>query len=171
MIRLADLIILSHLNWPVTAGTIQLCLRFSNAGTKRSAAEISVIEQQNDYSRNRAAAYRMLAVEAGITAALALVLFLTAGGVTARSSLLGGLTFILPNALFVRYVFRQSAAVSASTAVRWLYVGEAIKLATTLLMFAACFMWIKPLSAGVYIGTFAGMIVVNMAGNAYLTKS
>ncbi len=130
-----------------------------------------MIEQQNDYSNNRAAAYRMLAVEAGITAALALLLFLTVAGVTARSSLLGGLTFVLPNALFVRYVFRQSAAVSASAAVRWLYVGEAIKLTTTILMFAACFMWVKPLSPGVFFGTYAGMIVVNMAGNAYLTKS
>jgi len=130
-----------------------------------------VIEQQNDYSKSRAAAYRMLAVEAGVTVAVTLVLYATVSGVVARSSLLGGLTFILPNALFVRYVFRQSAAVSAATAVRWLYFGEALKLATTLMLFAACFIWAQPLSAGVYLGMFAGMIVINTAGNAYLTRS
>lgn len=85
--------------------------------------------------------------------------------------LLGGLTFILPNALFVRYTFRQSAAVSAPIALRWLFVGEAIKLATTLLMFAACFLWVKPLSPGIFFGAYIGMVVINMAGNAYLMKS
>ncbi|MEX2516505.1 MAG: ATP synthase subunit I [Gammaproteobacteria bacterium] len=126
---------------------------------------------ENYYYKNRAAVHRMLVVEAGITAVLALLLSLTVESAAAHSSLLGGLTFVLPNALFVRYVFRQSAAVSASTAVRWLYVGEAIKLTTTLLMFAACFIWVKPLSPGVFFGTYIGMVVINMAGNAYLTRS
>lgn len=148
----------------------------STAGEKRkqkqsASAGTAVLKQQNDYSNNRAAAYRMLAVEAGLIAIFALLLFVIIDATTARSSFMGGLTFVLPNALFTGYVFRQSAADSAHKAVRWLYVGEGIKLLSTVIMFAACFMWIRPLHAGFFFVTYGLLLVINMAGNAYLTRS
>lgn len=110
----------------------------------------------------------MLAVAAGITAAIAFLLYAAMGAVAARSAILGGLTFILPNLLFVGYVFRQAAARSPVAALRGLYVGEAAKLLATVILFAACFALVKPLNAGILFVTYVILMIVNLAGNAYL---
>jgi len=112
----------------------------------------------------------MLAVEVGITTAIAFLLFASMGAVAARSAVLGGLIFVMPNALFVAYAFRRTALPSAMTAVRGLYVGEVLKLFATAVLFAAGFMLVKPLNVGVLFVTYLALLVVNLAGNAYLLK-
>jgi len=103
-----------------------------------------------------------------ITVVLALLLLLSVDAVAAYSVVLGGLAFIIPNALFARYVFRHSAAESADLAVRWFYVGEVIKLIVTVLIFAACFNLIKPLNAIAMFATFVGIMVINLIGVSYM---
>lgn len=110
----------------------------------------------------------MLAVETGITAAIAFLVFAAMGAVAARSALLGGLIFVLPNALFIGYAFRPAQAQSALGALRGLYTGEAVKLFATALLFAAGFALVKPLSVGVLFVTYVTLLIVNLAGNAYL---
>ncbi|MGH8246923.1 MAG: ATP synthase subunit I [Gammaproteobacteria bacterium] len=133
-------------------------------------ADTAVVDEQTNYSKNRAAAHRMLAVEVGITAAIALLLFASMGAVAARSAALGGLIFVVPNALFVAYAFRRQGMPSAMAAVRGLYVGETLKLSATAFLFAAGFMLVKPLNVGILFVTYLTLLLVNLAGNAYLLK-
>ena len=112
----------------------------------------------------------MLAAEIGLAAAIALLLFPMLGLVAARSAVLGALIFVVPQALFVGYVFRAGNSVTAGSAVRGLYVGEAMKLIATVILFAAGFMLVKPLNVGALFGTYVTLLLVNLFGNAYFMR-
>lgn len=112
----------------------------------------------------------MLAVETAITAAIAFLLYATMGVVAARSAVLGGLIFIVPQWLFVACALRRGSAESPGQAVRGLYVGEALKLVSTVVLFAAGFMLVKPLLVGAVLLTYLALLGVNLAGNAYLMR-
>jgi ATP synthase protein I len=126
------------------------------------------LRDHTDNIRKKFAAYRILAVATVITAALALLLYISVDGVTAYSVALGGGVFIIPNTLFARYVFRYSATESADLAMRWFFLGEAIKLITTVILFAMCFMLVTPLNVIALIANYAGMMLLNMAGLALI---
>jgi len=112
----------------------------------------------------------MLAAEVGLAAAIALLLFPMLGLVAARSAVLGAMIFIMPQALFVGYVFRAGDGVTAGSAVRGIYVGEAMKLIATLILFAAGFMLVRPLNVGALFGTYLTLLMVNLFGNAYFMR-
>ncbi|MFQ5659771.1 MAG: ATP synthase subunit I [Gammaproteobacteria bacterium] len=127
-----------------------------------------------DHTNNiegKVAAYRVLAVETVITAFLALLLSISVDIVAAYSAILGGLAFVAPNVLFARYAFRHSAIASANLAVAWFYIGEAIKIITTILIFAVCFVWVNPINVMVLFASFIGMVVVNLIGLAVLAPN
>ena len=126
--------------------------------------------EQNHNDSNRIAARRMLAAAVGFTAVIALLAFALGGGTAARSAVAGGLIFVLPNALFVGFFFRRGGADSAAAAVRGLYLGETLKLFATVGLFAAVFLAVKPLEAGVLLGTYFFLLLFNLAGNAYLMR-
>lgn len=119
---------------------------------------------EDNTNKNRAAAYRTLGVELVLTVVLALLLFIGIDIETAYSAALGGLAYIVPNACFTRYVFRHSAAESANLAIRWFYIGEAVKVVTTVLIFAACFLLVEHLNAAAFFLTYLLMLVVNLRG-------
>lgn len=123
-------------------------------------------EQQDNYTKNRAAAYRVLFVEAGVTVLLALVLSAAWNLTAGKSAALGGLIMVAPNALFVSYALRRPAPGSATSALRGLYVGETVKVLLTILLFGACFEFAEPLNAGVLLVTYVVLLVINLAGNA-----
>ena len=126
--------------------------------------------EQSDNINKRAAAYRILAGEVVITALIALLFLAIADVVTAWSALLGGLAYILPNILFVRFVFRHSAAESPQRAVSGLFIGEAVKLMSTAVLFALCFILVKPLSVVGLFSTFIMMVFINLVGIARIMK-
>ncbi len=126
------------------------------------------MHEQKDNIRNKLAAYKILAVEASITIVLAFLLLMSVDAVIAYSVALGGLAFVIPNTFFARYVFRYSAAESLSLAIRWFYIGEAVKIIMTVLIFAACFIWVKPLNVIALFATFLIMMLVNAIGLALL---
>ncbi|MCZ6524952.1 MAG: ATP synthase subunit I [Gammaproteobacteria bacterium] len=126
------------------------------------------MHEQKDNIRNKLAAYKILAVEASITIVLAFLLLMSVDAVIAYSVALGGLAFVIPNTFFARYVFRYSAAESLSLAIRWFYIGEAVKIIMTVLIFAACFIWVKPLNVIALFATFLIMMFVNAIGLALL---
>ena len=126
------------------------------------------MHEQTDNIRNKLAAYKILAVEASITIVLAFLLLMSVDAVIAYSVALGGLAFVIPNTFFARYVFRYSAAESVSLAIRWFYIGEAVKIIMTVLIFAACFIWVKPLNVIALFATFLIMMFVNTIGLALL---
>ena len=136
---------------------------------RHPAAVKQAVVEQKDNNRNRTAARGMLAVAVGMTAVVALVLSVVAGGLAARSAVLGGLVFVLPNALFVSYFFRHGGTDSAA-AVRGLFIGETLKLLATVALFAAAFLVFSPINAAALLGTYLFLLLVNLAGNACLMR-
>ncbi len=122
------------------------------------------MEKQADNTNNKLAAYKVLLVIAIITAAIAIILMLSIGRIAAYSAALGGIACILPNLLFVRLAFRYSATDSAGLAMRWLYIGEAIKIIVTVLIFALSLMWIKDLNIGAMLITYIVVLMLNIFG-------
>lgn len=112
----------------------------------------------------------MLAAEAVIAAAIALLLFPLLGMVAARSALLGALIFVVPNALFAAIAFRPPRAQTPGAAMRAAYAGEGLKLAATMALFAASFILVRPLHIGALLGVFGALVIVHAAGFAYLTR-
>jgi ATP synthase protein I len=112
----------------------------------------------------KSTAYRILVVEAALTAGIALLLFITVDSVAAYSAAIGGLAYIVPNAYFTKYVFRHSAAESANLVIRWFYVGEAVKVVVTVTIFTAAFLMVKPLNVAALFLTYILMLVLNLRG-------
>lgn len=83
-------------------------------------------------------AIRILLYQVGITAIVTL-LFLAYSGMAAMSALLGGLTSIIPNGLFVLVTHRHGGAQSAKKIMSSFYLGEVLKILLTATMFAVAF--------------------------------
>jgi len=61
----------------------------------------------------------------------------------AGSALLGGMVYLIPNALFAIKLFKYQGARAARQIVNSFYKGEAIKIGLSMLLFTAVFMWVK----------------------------
>lgn len=99
-----------------------------------------------------------------ITAAIALVLLMSIGRVAAYSAVLGGIACLLPNLLFARFAFRYSAADSVALVMRWFYIGEAIKIIVTILIFALSLLWIKDVNVAAMFITYVIALMLNIHG-------
>lgn len=121
--------------------------------------------------KNKTAAYRFLAAEAAVTVVTAVILFISIDVIAAYSAILGGLVFIVPNWLFTGIVFRQVTGDSARMILRRFFVGEAIKIFGTILLFAACFILVEPVNVISLFATFMVMMVINIIGLANLKTS
>ena len=119
---------------------------------------------QTDISANKTAAYKLVGIQFVITILVALLIIIFFSTVTAYSVLLGGLAYILPNAYFIRFVFRGSGQQAPHTILRWFYLGEAGKLVLTGVIFAICFALIKPLNVIAIFVTYILMIIINLVG-------
>jgi ATP synthase protein I len=75
----------------------------------------------------------------------------------AQSVYLGGLIALVPNAYFAKWAFRYAGAKSAVNVARSFYRGEAGKFVLTTVLFAAVFIFIRPLNA---IALFLSYIVL-----------
>ncbi len=122
------------------------------------------MEKLADNTKNKLAAYKVLVVIALITAAIALILLMGIGRVAAYSAALGGVACLLPNLLFTRFAFRYSAAESVGLAMRWFYIGEALKIVVTALIFALSLMWVKELNFAAMIITYIVALMLNIHG-------
>jgi len=125
-----------------------------------------LVEQSDIIKTNKAVAYRYLAVEAAVTAAIALILLISVDVTAACSAILGGVVFILPNWLFTGLVFRQSDSDTARGILYRFFVGEALKIFVTIVLFAACFIMIRPLNIMALFATFIVTMVINVVGLA-----
>jgi ATP synthase protein I len=122
------------------------------------------LEKQADNTNNKLAAYKVLLVISIITAAIALILMLSIGRIAAFSAALGGIACILPNLLFARLAFRYSAAESAGLVMKWFYIGEAIKIIVTVLIFALSLTWFKDLNIAAMFITYIIALMLNIHG-------
>ena len=111
----------------------------------------------------------MLIIEATLVVLCGLLLFVFTSLEFAYSVILGGLAFIVPNVIFVRFSLRTSAADSSSNVLAWFYIGEAVKIVTTIIIFvAAALLLVAPLKIGLMFVTYGFVLLVNLTGLAIL---
>jgi ATP synthase protein I len=115
-------------------------------------------------NKSRTAAYNVLIIEAVITGFITLLLYISVNGVNAYSALLGGTVFIVPNFIFTAIVFWQDSGETAKSIVSKIYIGEAVKIFATIILFAGCFIMVNPVSAPAMLGTYMAMMICNLIG-------
>ena len=126
---------------------------------------------QDSTDKNRVVAYKILVFEAIFIVIISLLLVLGVSVVSAYSVLVGGLAFIIPNAYFIKYVFRYSAADSPRLALRGFYLGEAIKIIVTVLIFTFGFLFVEQLNVLALVLTYITMLIINLWGNSILLSN
>ncbi len=124
------------------------------------------MSEQIDITINKIAAYKFVGIQLILTVTLTAVLSVYVSQESANSALLGGFIFIFPNAYFIRCAFRGNGQQSPDSVLRWFYMGEAGKLILTGVLFAMCFVLVKPLNIPVLFGTYIFMMIVNLIGLA-----
>jgi ATP synthase protein I len=90
---------------------------------------------------------------------LAAVLLVVFGRVAGYSALLGSLTCVVPNAFLALRLMLPRRDPGAQALLRAAWIGEAGKLALTVLFFTLVFTQVRPLSAA---ALFAGFIVTQL---------
>lgn len=98
---------------------------------------------------------RILVAKAALGATLAAVAFGVDGLTAGYSALLGSLVCVLPNAILAIHIAAGGMAGDARRMVRAAYVGMALKLVLTAVLFTCVFVLVRPLAAG---WLFAGFI-------------
>ena len=88
--------------------------------------------------KSQQVALRILSYQAVISVIVAL-LFLVKSDTAALSALAGGLICLVPNGIFVMMTHRHGGAQSAKKIMNAFYLGEALKIALTAIMFAVAF--------------------------------
>jgi len=107
---------------------------------------------------------KVLVAQIGIGVVLAAVLWGVYGEVAGTSALLGSLTCVLPNAFLALRLAVPRADPGARDLIRAAYIGEAGKLAITVLMFSIVFAAVRPLSAPALFAGFIAAQLMTFAG-------
>ncbi len=82
--------------------------------------------------------------------------------ITAKSVLIGGLIYWVPNAYFTLYAFRFRGAKAATHILRSMYRGEFGKLLLTGVGFALAFALVKPIDLIALFAIFIGMTIYQL---------
>ena len=120
--------------------------------------------------RNRAIINKVLLFETFIVILAGFVFFVFASLEFTYSVILGGFAYILPNAMFAKFSLKKSATNSSSILV-WFYLGEAIKVIATIVIFALSFLFIETLNVGLVILSYSVMLLGNLIGLSILIKN
>ena len=107
----------------------------------------------------RRVAYSIVLGQAAITAVVALACYLIFGLVSGWSAALGGGISTVASLAMVLFAFRRRAGLDARAIAGGFYVGEAVKLALTVLLFVWTFKTLKPSFAAMFGGYIATLLV------------
>ncbi|KTC84712.1 ATP synthase subunit I [Legionella drozanskii LLAP-1] len=86
---------------------------------------------------------RMLGIQLLTSVLISLVLLAIFGKKEAMSAVIGGMVAIIPSALFARKLFQYQGARAARQIVKSFYLGEALKIMSSVILFTFVFMWLK----------------------------
>ena len=86
---------------------------------------------------------RLLIIQLLASVLISLALLLIFSEKEAFSALLGGLVALIPSALFARSMFRHQGARAARQIVRGFYIGEALKIFSSIILFTFVFVFFK----------------------------
>ena len=92
----------------------------------------------------------------------AVVGYALGGSVAAYSALAGGAATVLPNGFLAARLLAPSLRYDAARMLRSAWLGEVGKIVLTVVMFAAIFVAVKPLSAVALFGTFIAAQLVTL---------
>ncbi len=120
--------------------------------------------------RNRAIVSKVLLFEAFIVVLAGFVFFIFTSLEFTYSVILGGFAYILPTGMFAKFSLKKSATNSSSILV-WFYLGEAIKVIATIVIFALSFLFIETLNVGLVILSYSVMLLGNLIGLSILIKN
>ena len=120
--------------------------------------------------RNRAIVNKVLLFETFIVVLAGLVFFIFTSLEFTYSVILGGFAYVLPNVMFTKFSLKTSTTNSSNILI-WFYVGEAIKVITTIVFFALSFLFFEMLNAGLMILTYGIMLLGNLIGLSILIKN
>ena len=102
-----------------------------------------------------------LLAQAGLSSALAALLWLAYGDVVAVSTLLGGAAAVIPNGFLAARLLTPNRDLSAGAMMRAAWLGEIGKILLTALGFGVIFGWLTPISPpAVFAGFIAAQLVV-----------
>lgn len=107
---------------------------------------------------------RVLVAQVGVGVVLAGVFSGVYGHVAGYSALLGSLTCAIPNAFLALRLSVPRRDTGGNALLRAAYIGEAGKLALTVLMFATVFALVRPLAAPALFVGFIAAQLVTLAG-------
>lgn len=92
---------------------------------------------------------------------ISLITLIVFGGQAAISAALGGLTALLPAVLFAGKLFQYSGARSARKIVKCFYQGEALKISSSLILFALVFMLYKKIVPLAFFLTYIALVMTH----------
>ncbi len=118
--------------------------------------------QDSTYKNNQVVAYKGLLVLLLLSLVIALILLFAFSKVEAYSAFLGGLAYILPNYYFARFAFRVSSDATADEALKWLMIGEVLKLVLTGVAIAICIKFVSPLHMPAFMAVFVLVMMINL---------
>ncbi len=99
---------------------------------------------------------RLVMIQLGVTALLALVALCWSGRLAAQSVVLGALVCILPGAWGAKKMFQHQGARAAKRIVSGFYQGEALKIGLSVVLFAVVFISFKIIPL-VFFGVYISM--------------
>jgi len=128
------------------------------------------VAYRNKVPFHRQPMFRVIVLQALMTALIGLLLWLIQGWVAAYSAWFGGLIALIPNVYFTYKAFQYFGARSIAVIVQSFWAGEMGKLILTAVLFAVLFLGVRPLNV---LAVFVGYILVQMtsATSLLLTKS
>ena len=113
--------------------------------------------------RNRATVSKLLVFETITVMLTGFIVFIFSSLEFTYSVILGGFAYILPNAIFAKLSLKISATNSSNILI-WFYVGEAMKIVTTIVFFMLSFLLVEMLNFGLMILTYGLVLLVNLIG-------
>lgn|GEM_PF-1325357 len=113
--------------------------------------------------RNRAIISKLLVFETITVMLTGFIVFIFSSLEFTYSVILGGFAYVLPNAIFTKLSLKISATNSSDILI-WFYVGEAMKIVTTIVFFVLSFLLVEMLNFGLMILTYGLVLLVNLIG-------
>lgn len=120
---------------------------------------LAVMVEQNDMAMGAVqTTRRLLALQVLVALVVAAAALVLADVRAAGSALLGGMINIIATLIFAYRVFSAGPGSTAREIARAFYLGEAVKLLVTVLLFAAVLIWVKVAWLPLFIAYAATML-------------
>lgn len=109
--------------------------------------------------RGRSSAYKMVIFQAAVVGGTSILLFALWGVQYGLSAFAGGVIAVLPNFVFATLAFSHAGASASRKVVQSFFLGEAVKLLLTIVLFSMAFGLLDMVFAPLFATYVLGLIV------------